>query len=248
MLKHPTLTQLHALGLHGMAKAFDELAANGQAEGLDRLEWLTLLLDREAALRHDKRFTSRLRAARLRQQAAVEDVDYRSPRGLDRALFQKLAEGDWIKGHDNLVLVGPTGVGKSWLAAALGHKACRDNQSVLYQRVPRLFEDLALGRGDGRHPRLLKSLGRADLLILDDWGLEPLDAGARHDLLEILEERYGRRSTMITSQLPVDRWHDIIGDPTYADAILDRLIHNAHRIELTGESLRRGRGKQPNKA
>jgi len=248
VLKHPTLTQLHALGLHGMAKAFDELAANGQAEGLDRLEWLTLLLDREAALRHDKRFTSRLRAARLRQQAAVEDVDYRSPRGLDRALFQKLAEGDWIKGHDNLVLVGPTGVGKSWLAAALGHKACRDNQSVLYQRVPRLFEDLALGRGDGRHPRLLRSLGRADLLILDDWGLEPLDAGARHDLLEILEERYGRRSTMITSQLPVDRWHDIIGDPTYADAILDRLIHNAHRIELSGESLRRGRGKQPNKA
>ena len=243
MLKHPTLTQLHALGLHGMAKAFDELAANGQADGLDRLEWLTLLLDREASLRQDKRFTSRLRAARLRQQAAVEDVDYRSPRGLDRALFQKLAEGDWIKGHDNLVLVGPTGVGKSWLAAALGHKACRDNQSVLYQRVPRLFEDLALGRGDGRHPRLLKSLGRADLLILDDWGLEPLDAGARHDLLEILEERYGRRSTMITSQLPVDRWHDIIGDPTYADAILDRLIHNAHRIELSGESLRRGRGK-----
>ena len=248
MLKHPTLTQLHALGLHGMAKAFDELAANGQAEGLDRLEWLTLLLDREASLRQDKRFTSRLRTARLRQQAAVEDVDYRSPRGLDRALFQKLAEGDWIKGHDNLVLVGPTGVGKSWLAAALGHKACRDNQSVLYQRVPRLFEDLALGRGDGRHPRLLKSLGRADLLILDDWGLEPLDAGARHDLLEILEERYGRRSTMITSQLPVDRWHEIIGDPTYADAILDRLIHNAHRIELTGESLRRGRGKQSNKA
>lgn len=248
MLKHPTLTQLHALGLHGMAKAFDELAANGQADGLDRLEWLTLLLDREASLRQDKRFTSRLRAARLRQQAAVEDVDYRSPRGLDRALFQKLAEGDWIKGHDNLVLVGPTGVGKSWLAAALGHKACRDNQSVLYQRVPRLFEDLALGRGDGRHPRLLKSLGRADLLILDDWGLEPLDAGARHDLLEILEERYGRRSTMITSQLPVDRWHDIIGDPTYADAILDRLSHNAHRIELSGESLRRGRGKQPNKA
>jgi len=248
VLKHPTLTQLHALGLHGMAKAFDELAANGQADGLDRLEWLTLLLDREASLRQDKRFTSRLRTARLRQQAAVEDVDYRSPRGLDRALFQKLAEGDWIKGHDNLVLVGPTGVGKSWLAAALGHKACRDNQSVLYQRVPRLFEDLALGRGDGRHPRLLKSLGRADLLILDDWGLEPLDAGARHDLLEILEERYGRRSTMITSQLPVDRWHDIIGDPTYADAILDRLIHNAHRIELTGESMRRGRGKQANKA
>ena len=137
-----------------------------------------------------------------------------------------------------------TGVGKSWLASALGHKACRDNRSVLYHRVPKLFEDLALARGDGRHPRLLRNLGRADLLILDDWGLEPLDAAARHDLLEILEERYGRRSTAITSQLPVDRWHEIIGDPTYADAILDRLVHNAHRIELTGESMRRTRGKQ----
>ena len=141
-------------------------------------------------------------------------------------------------------MVGPTGVGKSWLASALGHKACRDNRSVLYHRVPKLFEDLALARGDGRHPRLLRNLGRADLLILDDWGLEPLDAAARHDLLEILEERYGRRSTAITSQLPVDRWHEIIGDPTYADAILDRLVHNAHRIELTGESMRRPRGNQ----
>ena len=143
---------------------------------------------------------------------------------------------------------GPTGVGKSWLASALGHKACRDNRSVIYHRVPRLFEALALARGDGRHPRLLRNLGRADLLILDDWGLEPLDAAARHDLLEIIEERYGRRSTMITSQLPVDRWHEIIGDPTYADAILDRLVHNAHRIELTGESMRRNRGKQNQKA
>ena len=128
-----------------------------------------------------------------------------------------------------------------------GHKACRDNRSVLYQRVPRLFEELALARGDGRHPRLLRNLGRADLLILDDWGLEPLDAAARHDLLEILEERYGRRSTMITSQLPVDRWHEIIGDPTYADAILDRLVHNAHRIELEGESMRRTRARQSRK-
>ncbi len=137
---------------------------------------------------------------------------------------------------------------KSWLASALGHKACRDNRSVLYQRVPRLFEALALARGDGRHPRLLRNLGRADLLILDDWGLEPLDAAARHDLLEILQERYGRHSTMITSQLPVDRWHEIIGDPTYADSILDRLVHNAHRIELGGESMRRTRGKQNQKA
>ncbi len=170
------------------------------------------------------------------------------PRGLDRALFQKLVEGGWIDAHDNLALIGPTGVGKSWLASALGHKACRDNRSVLYQRVPRLFEELALARGDGRHARLVRSLGRADLMILDDWGLEPLDAAARHDLLEILEERYGRRSTVITSQLPVDRWHEVIGDPTYADAILDRLVHNAHRIDLSGESLRRIRDRQTKKA
>jgi DNA replication protein DnaC len=248
VLKHPTLDQLHALGLYGMAKAFVEISADGQAEGLGHHEWLGLLLDRETSWRRDKRFSARLRIAKLRHSAAIEDVDYRSPRGLDRALFQKLAQGEWIDAHDNLILAGPTGVGKSWLACAIGHKACRDNRSVLYHRVPKLFEDLALARGDGRHPRLLRSLGRADLLILDDWGLEPLDAAARHDLLEILEERYGRRSTIVTSQLPLERWHEIIADPTYADAILDRLVHNAHRIELSGESMRRTRGKQNQKA
>ena len=248
MLKHPTLDQLHALGLHGMAKAFAELSGNDEAKGVDRNDWLALLLDREASLRRDKRLTARLRAAKLRQQASVEDVDYRAARGLDRALFQKLAEGQWIDAHDNLALVGPSGVGKSWLACAIGQKACRDNRSVVYHRWPKLCEELALARGDGRHPRLIKSLGRADLLILDDFGLEPLDAGARHDLLEILEERYGRRSTIVTSQLPVAAWHEVIGDPTYADAILDRLVHNAHRIELTGESLRRARAKTPKTA
>ena len=167
-----------------------------------------------------------------------------APRGLDRALFQKLAEGEWIDAHDNLALVGPSGVGKSWLACAIGQKACRDNRSVVYHRWPKLCEDLGLARGDGRHPRLLKSLGRADLLIVDDFGLEPPDASSRRDLLEILEDRYGRRSTIITSQLPVTAWHSAIGDPTYADAILDRLVHNAHRIELSGESLRRVRGKR----
>ena len=244
MLNHPTLDQLHALGLEGMAKAFAEIDANNEANDLGHREWLGLLLDREASWRRDKRLVARLRYAKLRQQACIEDVDYRAPRGLDRALFQKLTQGDWIKAHDNLALIGPTGVGKSWLASALGHNACRDNRSVLYHRVPKLFEELALARGDGRHPRILRNLGRADLLILDDWGLEPLDAGARHDLLEILEERYGRRSTVITSQLPVDRWHEVVNDPTYADAIMDRLVHNAHRIELTGESMRRTRGKQ----
>jgi DNA replication protein DnaC len=151
LLKHPTLDQLQALGLHGMAKAFAEIAAGGEADGLNHHEWLGLLLDREASWRQDKRLAARLRVAKLRQQACVEDVDYRNPRGLDRALFQKLAEGEWINAHDNLALIGPTGVGKSWLASALGHKACRDNRSVLYQRVPRLFEALALARGDGRH-------------------------------------------------------------------------------------------------
>jgi DNA replication protein DnaC len=243
MLTHPTLDQLTQLGLFGMAKAFGEAAASGDAAQLPHPEWLALLLDREIAYRHDKRLTARLRQARLRHQAAIEDVDYRTARGLDRALFHKLAEGGWIEAHDNLILTGPTGIGKSWLACALGHKACRDNRSVLYRRVPKLFADLALARGDGRYPRTLRPLANVQLLILDDWGLEPLDGAARHDLLEIFEDRHGRRSTIVTSQLPVGKWHEIIGDPTYADAILDRLVHNAHRIDLTGDSLRRTRAK-----
>lgn len=245
MLAHPTLDQLNAMGLTGMAKAFDELAVNAEAERLTHFEWLGLLLDREWSWRHDRKLAARLRFAKLRHQAAPEDVDYRSERGLDRALFLKLIAGDWIAAHDNLAICGPSGVGKSWLACALGHKACRDDRSVLYQRVPRLFANLALARGDGRYARLQRTLGSVQLLILDDWGLEPLDAQARHDLLEILEDRYGRRSTIITSQLPVSAWHGVIGDPTYADAILDRLVHNAHRIDLTGESMRR---TQPGKA
>ena len=184
---------------------------------------------------------ARLRYARLRHQAAVEDVDYRAARGLDRALFQKLAGGRWIEEAQNLIIEGPTGVGKSWLACALGHKACRDNRSVLYQRIPRMFADLALARGDGRYPRLMRALGGVKLLILDDWGLEPLGPEQRHDLLEIVEERYGRGATLITSQIPVDRWHDLIGEPTLADAILDRIVHNAHRLQLRGESLRKKR-------
>jgi DNA replication protein DnaC len=241
LLTHPTLDQLNQLGLAGMAQAFAEPEASGDTTTLSHTDWLALLLDREVTHRRDKRLAARLRYARLRQPAAVEDVDYRARRGLDRALFQRLADGEWIEAHDNLILCGPTGVGKSWLACALGHKACRDNRSVLYQRVPKLFGELALARGDGRYARILRSLIGVQLLILDDWGLEPLDAGARHDLYEILEERYGRRSTILTSQIPVDKWHAFIGDPTYADAILDRLIHNAHRIDLAGDSLRRRR-------
>ena len=248
MLKHPTLDQLNALGLYGMAKAFTDIANGGEVKDLEPYDWLALLLDRETTWRREKRLTARLRIAKLRQSASVEDVDYKTPRGLDRTLFQKLTQGDWIDAHDNVALIGPSGVGKSWLACAIGQKACRDNRSVLYHRWPRLCEEFALTRGDGRYARILKSLGRTELLILDDFGLEPLDANARHDLLEILEERYGRRSTIVTSQLPIPSWHAVIGDPTYADAILDRLIHNAHRIELTGESLRRTKTKQPKSA
>lgn len=244
MLAHPTLERLNTMGLTGMARAFDELTANSEAEQLSHVEWLGLLLDREWSWRYDRKLTARLRFAKLRHQAVPEDVDYRSERGLDRALFLKLVAGDWIGAHDNLAICGPSGVGKSWLACALGHKACRDDRSVLYQRAPRLFASLALARGDGRYPRLLRKLGGVQLLILDDWGLEPLDDQARHDLLEILEDRYGRRSTIITSQLPVSAWHDVIGNPTYADAILDRLVHNAHRIDLIGESLRRSQKRE----
>jgi len=239
LLTHPTLDQLRQLGLVGMARAFEELAASPRAAELDHAEWLGLLLDRELADRQDRRLRARLRYARLRHHAAVEDVDYRTSRGLDRALFQKLALCGWIEARQNLIIEGPTGVGKSWLACALGHRACRDNHSVLYQRIPRLFADLALARGDGRYARLMRALGGVKLLILDDWGLEPLGPEQRRDLLEIVEDRYGRGATLITSQVPLDRWHDLIGDPTLADAILDRIVHNAHRIQLRGESLRR---------
>jgi DNA replication protein DnaC len=231
VLTHPIFDQLAQLGLTGMAQAFAEIEASGEGTTLTHADWLGLLVDREITHRRDKRLAARLRYARLRHHAVVEDIDYRTPRGLDRGLFHKLAGGEWIDAHDNLILCGPTGVGKSWLACALGHMACRDNRSVLYQRVPKLFTDLA------------RTITGTQLLILDDWGLDPLDAGARRDLYEILEERYGRRSTILTSQVPVDKWHEVIGDPTYADAILDRLVHNAHRIDLAGDSLRRTRPK-----
>lgn len=238
MLTHPTLDQLRSLGLEGMLSACNELQDNSD---LSHLEWLGLLLDRETSHRRDRRLAMRLRYAKLRYQACIEDVDYRAPRGLDRAFLLKLIQTSWIDAHDNLIVTGPAGVGKSWISCAMGHHACRDNYSVLYQRVPKLFTELALARGDGRYARILRTLGGVQLLIIDDFGLSPVDADARHDLLEILEQRYGRRSTIITSQFPVDKWHGLIGDPTYADAIMDRIVHNAHRIVLSGESLRKKR-------
>jgi len=241
MLAHPTLDQLHALGLHGLAKGFKELEHKPEARSLDHPEWLGLLLEYELTLRRQKQFEARARVARLRHAASVEDVDYQVPRGLDRALFLKLAACDWITERRNLLITGAAGLGKSWLACALGHKACRENLSVLYVRVPRLFADLAAAHGDPRYARLLRSLARVKLLILDDWGPEALTAEQARDLLEIVEDRYDKGSLIITSQIPVERWHDLIGVPTIADAVLDRVIHNAYRVELAGDSLRKPR-------
>jgi len=239
MLTHPTLDLLHELGLHGMAKGFKALEQDAETGSLRHAEWLGLLLEHELTLRRQKRFEVRARTARLRHNASVEDVDYRAARGLDRALFLKLAACDFIRERRNLLITGPCGVGKSWLACALGHKACREDFSVLYHRMPRLFAALALARGDGRYAKLLRALARVDLLILDDWGPEQLNAEQRRDLLEIVEDRYDSRSIIITSQLPVERWYEIIGDPTLADAILDRIIHSAYRIALAGDSMRK---------
>ena len=246
MLAHPTLEHLHALGLHGLAKGFKDLENRPEARDLDHAEWLGLLLEYETTLRRQKQFETRAKAARLRHQASVEDVNYQIPRGLDRALFLKLGACDWIAERRHLLITGAAGLGKSWLACALGHKACRENISVLYTRMPRLFADLAIAHGDARYPRLLRSIARAKLLILDDWGPEALTPEQARDLLEIIEDRYDKGSLIITSQVPVDRWHDMIGIPTLADAILDRVIHNAYRINLAGESLRKARSSARN--
>src|SRR5438105_2017032 len=239
MLTHPTHDRMVALGLTGMAKALEEQRKQPDIAALSFEERLALRVDREAIERENKKLVSRLKFASLRQSAVVEDVDMKAPRGLDKALFAELVAGDWIARHQSLLICGPTGTGKSWLACALGHKACRDDRSVLYHRVPRLFDALALARGDGRYARLLKNLARADLLILDDWGLAPLTPEQARDLPEIIDDRHGRGSTIVTSQLPVDHWHEVIGNPTIADAILDRLVHNAHRLTLKGDSMRK---------
>ena len=242
MLDHPTHQRLRALKLDGMADAFAELQAQDGAAELSHAEWLGLLIDREASSRSTKRFQSRMRAAKLRQNgASTEDVDYRAPRQLDRDLFRRLAQGDWIEKRQNLLITGPCGVGKTWLACALGQNACRDGRTVLCHRAPRLFAELELAHGDGRFPRLFRQIVGADLLILDDWGPDRLTAPQRRDLMEIVEDRHGAGSIIITSQLPVEAWHAVIDEPTFADAILDRIVHNAHRLTLDGPSMRKTR-------
>jgi DNA replication protein DnaC len=240
MLTHPTLDQMHALGLSGMAAAYRDLANQTEGSDLNRDEWLGLMLDREMAVRGDKRLTNRLAIAKLRfPDACIENIDFAAHRGLDRRQLLSLAQGEWLKAHEHLILTGQTGTGKTWLACAIGRQAARLDYSVLYVRMPRRFEDLALARLDGRFPRLVDKLARVQLLILDDWGTHALSDQQRLDLLEIFEERYRRKSTLITAQLPVAQWHEMIGEPTIADAILDRIVHNAHRIALEGDSMRK---------
>jgi len=243
MLVHPTLDKIEQLRLFGMAKALREQLQNHKATALNFEERLGLLVDREMTERENRRLASRLKTAKLRISAAIEDIDFRQPRGLDKSLLLSLASNKWITEHHNLLIIGPTGVGKSYLACALSHKACRDGHLVLYQRLPRLLEELALSHHDGRYRKLMKSLLKADLLVLDDFGLSPLTTEQQRDLLEIIEDRYDRRSTLVTSQMPVKHWHDILADPTLADAILDRLVHNAYKIELKGESMRKSKSK-----
>lgn len=240
MLTHPTLDQMMTLGLAGMAAAYRQLAEQDDTVKLSRDEWLGLMLDREASMRADRRLTNRLAAAKLRfADACIEDIDFATKRGLDKRNTLQLAQGDWLKAHDNLIITGQTGTGKTWLACAFARQAARYDHSVLYLRVPRMFEDLAMARLDGRFPRVVDKLARVHLLVLDDWGTHSLNDQQRLDLLEIFEERYRRKSTLITAQLPVAKWHDMIGEPTIADAILDRVIHNAHRITLEGDSMRK---------
>lgn len=240
MLIQQTLDRLHALRLIGMATALSEQQGQPDVARLSFEDRFTLLVEREVTAREDRRLTRLLQLAKLRLPAAViEDLDFRSARGLDRSLLLRLSGCDWIRQSQSVLIVGATGTGKTYLACALGQSACRHGLTVRYVRLPRLLQELGLARADGSYGKLLATLAKADLLILDDWGLAPLTDRERRDLLEVLEDRYGRRATLVTSQLPLDHWHECVGDPTFGDAILDRLVHQAHRLILKGTSMRR---------
>ena len=239
MLTHPTMEKLNTLKLTGMVKALTEQQQMAEVDSLGFEERLGLLVDREATERESRKLATRLKKAKLRQSASIEDLDFRRSRGMDKALILSLAACAWIAKGINVLVCGPTGVGKSYLACALAHKACLEGYTALYLRLPRLFEELRLAKADGRYGKLMLSYAKTDLLVLDDWGLTPMTDPQRRDLLELMEDRYGLKSTIITSQLPVTAWHEAIGDPTLADAILDRVVHNAHKIEMKGESMRK---------
>jgi len=248
MLNHPTLEKLDTLKLIGMAKALKEQNEMSDIGELSFEERLGLMVDREINERDNRKLGLRLRKAKFRERACIEDIDYKPKRGLDKSLMLSLASCQWIKDHANCLVVGPTGIGKTYIACALGHKACMEGYSALYFRLPKLLDDLEKARGDGRYSKLMKTFARTDVIILDDLGLDPMTAGNRKDMLEIMEERYGLRSTIVTSQLPVEKWHESIGDPTLADAILDRLVHSAHKINMKGESMRKTKSMLTNRA
>lgn len=239
MLQHPTIEKLSQLKFTRMLSALNEQQSQNNISQLSFEERLGLLVDREITERDDKRLATRLRQAKLRHTACMEDIDYRHPRGLDKSMTLSLSDCHWIKQQLNVLLIGLTGVGKTWLACDLAHKGCQSGYTTLYCRLPRLRHSLALARGDGSYAKQISRLARTSVLIFDDWGLSPLSAEQRRDLLEILEDRHGSRSAIVTSQVPIEKWHDIIGDPTLADVILDRLVHGTYKFKLDGESMRK---------
>jgi len=246
-MNQPTLEKLNALRLTKMAEAWQLQAKDATTSELSFDDRLALLVDAEYLARDNRKLARLLKDAALRiPSACLEDADTAVGRGLDRGMLRQLASCTWIGEHLNVLVTGPTGVGKSYLASALGQAACRKRMTVLYRRLPRLFDELALARADGSYARLLARLAKTDLLVLDDFGLGALTEAQRHDLLEVMEDRYGKTATVVTSQLPVPKWHEWIGDPTLADAVLDRLVHNAYKLELRGNSKRKDKAPTPN--
>ena len=239
MLMPPTLDKLQTLKLSGMYHALVEQCQMADIAALSCEERFGLLVDRELTERDTRRLTTRLRQAKLRQTAGIEDLDYRHPRGLDKALITRLATCQWVREHHHVLITGPTGLGNTWLGCALGHKACREGFTARSLRLPRFLQELPIATGDGRYGQLMATLARIDVLMLDDWGLAPFSDEHRRDLLEIIEDRHDCRATLVTSQLPIEPWHEALGDPTLADAILDRLVHHAYKIPLQGESMRK---------
>ncbi|HXB33318.1 MAG TPA: IS21-like element helper ATPase IstB [Puia sp.] len=233
------LNKLAQMKLHGMWHAFKTLQESHHSEGLTHDELVDQLVQAEWEQRENKKFNRYLRLARFRYTASVEEVDFTALRGLDKNQFVRLAEGSFVQKRENLLITGATGAGKSYLASALGHQACLLGYRTLYFNTQKLFSRLKMLKADGSYGREINKIERADLIILDDFGMQPLDNGSRMIFLEIIEDRHGRRSTLIASQLPVSKWYEIIGDSTIADAILDRMVHTAHRIELKGESMRK---------